>query len=174
MPSSPGTGVPKFASLHTARQRKVMHAARCQICTGPGELWLAPATVYETHLQVRGANAPYETTDPPLCRACLPTTISQCPNLSSRGYVFLAPRRWETTKVRGFLADPATGEFGDYTDIALPAHPRHDPARLRLALAKGLLATLHEPHPHTDLRAAGLGPRSSQAPTAFVRRPPAP
>jgi hypothetical protein len=172
MGDSPGHGTPRFASLHTARQRAVMHTATCQICTAPGELWLAPVSVYERHLSVRGAAAPYETTDPPVCRACLPTAISQCPNLSTRGYVFLAPRRWDTAKVRGFVADPDTLDLGDYTDIALPAHPRHDPRRARLALAKGLLATLHEPHAHTDLRAAGLGPRSGRSAAAFVRRHP--
>ena len=161
---SPGYGRPRFASMHTARQRAVMHAAACQICTGPGELWLAPATAYEQHAAANGPGAAYESTDPPICRACLNQAISQCPNLRSRGYVLLTPRHWEISKVRGFVADPETLECGDYTDIALPAHSDFDPRRARLALAKGLIATLHDPIAHTDLRATGLGPRRDPAP----------
>lgn len=169
MRSARGEGVPAFASLHTGRQKEIVEAAACQICAGPGELWLTPATVWEEYLAVRGAGAPFETSDPPVCRTCLPTATTQCPNMRGHGWVVLAAKTWTITGVRGYVADPERGLFGDDTNVALPGARNHDPAKLALTLAKGLVVTLNSITAHTDpARVRGLGQRRE------LPQPPAP
>lgn len=175
MPDTPGVGRALFASLHTTRQREVMARAGCQVCGGVGEIWMVPASVWDQQLAVRGPAAPYDTSDPPLCRACIPTATRQCPNLSTRGHLFLAARSWAITGIRGYVADARSLAFGLEEDIALNPATAHDAARLRLTLAKGLLATLHGITVHTDPdRVHGLGRRADQLPAPARTPLPAP
>lgn len=170
MPDTPGDGQALFAHLHGPRQREVMERGGCQVCAGPGEIWMVPASVWAQHLEVRGEGAPYDTSDPPLCRSCLPIATRQCPNLSDSGYLFLAVRKWSITGVRGYVGDPETAWFGPERDIALHGAPGYDPDRLRLTLAKGLLATLRGITAHTDPeRVTGLGRRRGDDPPARGR-----
>lgn len=160
MPNTPGIGQAQFASLHGTRQREVMARGGCQVCGGPGEVWMVPASVWAQYLQVRGEGAPYDTSDPPICRSCIPVATRQCPNLSTSGFLFVAPRKWAITGVRGFIGNPVTGEFSPERDVALHGAVGFDAARLRLTLAKGLLATLRGITVHTDPdRVRGLGRR---------------
>jgi hypothetical protein len=112
MPNTPGVGHALFASLHTARQREVVARAGCQVCGGVGEIWMVPASVWDQQLTVRGTAAPYDTSDPPICRACISIATRQCPNLAKRGYLFLAARHWAITGVRGYVGDPGSFSFG--------------------------------------------------------------
>jgi hypothetical protein len=166
MPETPGLGEPLFASLNIARQRRAIAEARCSVCGGAGQVWMAPAVIWEEFLAEHGPGADYETSDPPLCRACVPVAAAQCPNLSRRGFVFLAPRKWAVSGVRGYVADPHTGAYAE-DDVALPGAVGYDPARLRLTLAKGLLATLRGITVHTDPDGVhGLGRRRGDQPPA--------
>lgn len=170
MPNSPGVGQARFASLHTARQREVMARGGCQVCGSPGEVWMVPASVWATQLEVRGEGAPYDTSDPPICRACISTATSQCPNLSRSGFLFLAVRKWAITGVRGYVGDPDTLGFGPERDIALHGAVGYDAAVLRMTVAKGLLATLRGITAHTDPdRVQGLGRRRGDPPPARGR-----
>lgn len=155
---APGIGHPAFADVHTARQRRAMNHALCQICAEKGDLWLTPALLWDAHLAEKGRGAPYQTSDPPVCRSCYPLAIRYCPELG-RGHVVLAVRRWAISAVRGQVADPAGG-FGHPRIVDLPtaASPRQ-PA-LRLMLAKGLVASLHRATPVSDPESVrGLGTR---------------
>jgi hypothetical protein len=147
-----------FADVHTVRQRRVMSRALCQVCAGPGELWMTPALLWDAHLAEHGPRAPYPTSDPPVCRACARIAARYCPELG-RGRLYLAPSGWAITAVRGQVADRVGGGFGLPRVLDLPtatATPEH--AALRLMLAKGLVATLYSPVPHTDAdHVAGLG-----------------
>ncbi|WP_194913243.1 hypothetical protein [Catenulispora rubra] len=171
MPNSPGIGQPRFASLHTARQREVMARGGCQVCGGAGEVWMVPATVWADYLDVRGEGAPYDTSDPPICRACIPLAARQCPNLRQHSFVFLSVRKWSVSGVRGYVGDPHTFDFGPVRDIALHGAVGYDAARLRLTLAKGLLVTLRGIAVHTDPdRVRSLGRRRGWEPTPSSRQ----
>jgi hypothetical protein len=172
MPNTPGVGQAQFASLHGTRQREVMARGGCQVCGGPGEVWMVPASVWGQYLQVRGEGAPYDTSDPPICRSCIPVATRQCPNLSTSGFLFLAPRKWTITGVRGFIGNPATGEFGPERDVPLHGAVGFDATRLRLTLGKGLLATLRGITVHTDPdRIHSLGRRRGEEQRPVQRRP---
>ena len=84
---------------------------------------------------------------------------------TARGRIYLAPRTWAVTGVRGQLADPRGGGFSHPRVLALPtATNAPDLAALGLMLAKGLVATLYDPVPHTDPNAVtGLGARLDPA-----------
>jgi hypothetical protein len=169
MPDTPGVGTPLFASLNIARQRQIMAEAGCSVCGAPGQVWMVPAMLWEEFVAEDGAGADYETSDPPLCRSCVPVAARQCPHLSTRGFVFLAPRTWAITGVRGYVADPHTLDFAEH-DVPLHGAVGYDAARLRLTLAKGLLATLRGITVHTDPdRVGGLGRRGG-APPPFPGR----
>jgi hypothetical protein len=91
--------------------------------------------------------------------------------------VFLAPRTWANTAVRGQVADPVTGLFSAPRTITLPGTiPPPDPAILPLTLAKGLVSTLFDVCVHRDLREVpGLGARRDQPdPAPRPARSPAP
>lgn len=166
MPNTPGIGEPLFASLNITRQRQAMAQARCSVCGGSGQVWMVPAMLWEQFIAEDGPGADYETSDPPLCRACVPVAARQCPNLSTRGFVFLAPHKWAITGVRGYVADPRTLDFAE-DDVALHGAVGYDAARLRLTLAKGLLATLRGITMHTEPdRVPGLGRRRGDQPPA--------
>lgn len=168
---APGAGRPLFADVHTVRQRHALSRARCQICAGPGELWMTPALLWDAHLADHAPGTPYPTSDPPLCRACANLAVRFCPELA-RGHVPLAPRAWAITAVRGQIADSVGGGFGHPRVLDLPtatATPDRDP--LHLMLAKGLVATLYDAVPRTDPRQiTGLGARLDAAPS--TARPP--
>ena len=116
--------------------------------------------LWRGHLADYRARDPYQTFDPPLCRPCARQAAAQCPHLSQHGCVFLTPRAWANTAVRGQLADPGTGAFSALRTVPLPgAIPAPDPAQLRLVLAKGLLTTLFDPTVTRDPDAAHLGER---------------
>jgi hypothetical protein len=154
----PGAGRPLFADVHTVRQRRAMSRALCQVCAGPGEIWMTPALLWDAHLSEHAPGAPYPTNDPPLCRSCARLAARFCPELV-RGHLYLAPRAWAITAVRGQVADPVGGGFGQPRVLDLPAAagtPQR--AALRLMLAKGLVAALYDPVPYTDAdKVAGLG-----------------
>ena len=122
---------------------------------------MAPAIIWDEYLAEDGLGAPYETSDPPVCQACIPLAVRQCPNLRHHGFVFLSVRKWSISGVRGYIADPHTLDFGDQ-DFDVPLHGAvgYDPDRLRLTLAKGLLVTLRGITAHTDPeKVTGLGRR---------------
>lgn len=157
---APGQGRPLFAEVHTARHRHAMLHARCQVCAQPAEVWMTSLLLWRLHLADYRPSDPYQTFDPPVCRACAQHAAAQCPHMAQHGCVFLTPRAWANTAVRGQLADPATGTFSALRTVPLPgAIPAPDPAHLRLVLAKGLLSTLFEPTATRDLHAAHLGER---------------
>ena len=166
MPNTPGIGEPLFLGMSIPRQKEVMERAGCGVCGGIGEVWMAPATIWEEHLAEHSPGTEYETSDPPICRTCIPLAMVQCPGLRQHGFVFLAVRKWSISGVRGYLADPHTRHISD-RDVDVPLHGAvgYDPDRLRLTLAKGLLATLRGITAHTDPdRVAGLGRRRGDQP----------
>jgi hypothetical protein len=156
------------ADVHTVRQRRAMSRVLCQVCAGPGEIWMTPALLWDAHLAKQAIGAPYPTGDPPVCRACARVAARYCPELG-RGRLYLAPRAWAITAVRGQVADPVGGGFGPPRVVDLPtgsATPER--AALRLMLAKGLVATLYDPVPYADAdEVAGLGARRDAAVPAF-------
>lgn len=155
---SPGVGRPAFADVHTARQRRAMNQALCQICGQKGQIWLAPALLWNAHLAENGRGAPYQTADPPVCRSCYRLAIRYCPELG-RGHVVLAVRSWTISGVRGQVADPAGG-FGHPRIVDLPTAGSPFRPALRLMLAKGLVASLNRASPVSDPESAcGLGTR---------------
>jgi len=172
MPDTPGVGEPRFLGQHITRQQTVMERGGCSVCGGAGQVWMVPAMLWEEYLAEDGPGAPYETSDPPVCRACIPLAAGQCPHLRTRGFVFLAVRRWSISGVRGYVADRRTLAFAA-TDIDVPllGAPGYDPDRLRLTLAKGLLATLRGITAHTDPdRVRGLGRRRGDEPRPASHR----
>ena len=166
MPNTPGIGEPLFLGMNITRQKEVMERAGCGVCGGTGEVWMAPEMIWEEHLAEDGPGTEYETSDPPICRTCIPLATVQCPNLRQHGFVFLSVRKWSISGVRGYLADPYTHHVSDQdTDVPLHGAVGYDPDRLRLTLAKGLLATLRGITAHTDPdRVAGLGRRRGDQP----------
>jgi hypothetical protein len=156
---SPGIGRPAFADVHTVRQRRAMNHALCQICgSNKGDLWLTPALLWDAHLAENGHSAPYQTSDPPVCRSCYGLAVRHCPELG-RGHVVLAPGSWAITGVRGQIADPAGG-FGHPRTVDLPTASRPEQPELRLMLAKGLVASLYRARPVADPDSvSGLGAR---------------
>jgi hypothetical protein len=160
---SPGLGRPAFADVHTARQRRTMTRGLCQICARKGDLWLTPALLWDAHLAENGHSAPYQTSDPPVCRSCYRLAVRYCPELG-RGHVILAPRNWTITAVRGQIADPAGG-FGHPCTVNLPTAASPDQPALRLMLAKGLVASLYRARPVADPESvSGLGVRLQAPP----------
>ncbi|GAA2039199.1 hypothetical protein GCM10009839_46310 [Catenulispora yoronensis] len=161
MPDTPGVGEPRFLGQNINRQKAVMERAGCSVCGGDGEVWLVPAMVWEEYLAEDGPGAPYETSDPPVCRACIPLATGTCPNLRQHGFLFLEVRKWSISGVRGYVADPITLKFPEHdNDVPLHGAVGYDAARLRLTLAKGLLVTLRGITAHTDPdRVRGLGRR---------------
>ena len=170
---APGQGRPLFADVHTTRQRRTMRRALCQVCAGPGEIWLTPALLWDAHLAEHGPRAPYPTNDPPVCRRCAALAARYCPELA-RGHLNLAPGSWAISGVRGQVADPVHGGFGPPRVLDLPgttAAPDH--GALRLMLAKGLVATLYHAEPHTEPgRVHGLGQQRGEQPAAAARHRP--
>lgn len=158
---NPGQGRPLFAQVHTHRQRRTMARALCQVCARPAELWMTSAALWAEHLDRHGTDQPYATFDPPVCRPCAAAAASACPHLSSRGFVFLAPRTWANTAVRGQVLDPHTSLLSAPRTVSLPgATPPPDPTLLRLTLAKGLMSSIFDVTAHHDPDAvAGLGTR---------------
>jgi hypothetical protein len=156
---APGSGTPLYAEIHTMRQRRAMSRSLCQVCASPAQIWLTPALLWDEHLSEYGPAAPYPTNDPAVCRPCADTAARYCPELI-RGRIYLAPRAWAITGIRGQLADPG-GDFTDPRTLRLPtATSNPDRAALALMVAKGLVATLYGPVPHTQPDAvAGLGER---------------
>lgn len=156
---APRSGQPLFADIHTVRQRQTMTTSRCQICTAPARIWMTPKSLWDEHLATLGPGAPYQTYDPPVCLPCADLARRYCPEIG-RGHLFLAPRAWAVTGVRGQVADP-NGGFGQPRILDLPTiTTTPDHAALRLMLAKGLIATLYDPVAHTDPDAVnGLGHR---------------
>lgn len=71
-------GEPRWGEVHPFRQREMMTALRCQVCTEPaskteaGYLFLAPHTPHEGML----------TAQPPLCEPCANTSMRLCPHPS--------------------------------------------------------------------------------------------
>lgn len=162
VPWSPGVGRPQFAGLHAIRQRMCLSRGRCQICAGPADLWMTPATVFQEYLDTCEPGTPFESHNPPVCRSCAPTAARSCPHLIHTGYLFLAPRTWQVTAISGATADPRTGTFADGTHTVPLSGP--DPAALavllRLTLAKGLVAALTDFQVHsTPEQCPGLGER---------------
>jgi hypothetical protein len=158
---APGQGRPLFADVHTVRQRRAMSRALCQICAGPAQVWMTPAMLWNEHLAEHGPGAPYPTNDPPVCRTCAEIAVRYCPEVG-RGHLYLAPRTWAVTGVRGQIADPVSGGFGHPRMLDLPTATTATPDRtaLRMMLAKGLVATLYDPTPRTAPGlVAGLGTR---------------
>ncbi|MFD0635362.1 hypothetical protein ACFQ9X_31255 [Catenulispora yoronensis] len=150
-----------------------MERAGCSVCGGDGEVWLVPAMVWEEYLAEDGPGAPYETSDPPVCRACIPLATGTCPNLRQHGFLFLEVRKWSISGVRGYVADPITLKFPEHdNDVPLHGAVGYDAARLRLTLAKGLLVTLRGITAHTDPDRVGPGPPSRRR--AAVRLGPGP
>lgn len=171
--NAPGHGKPMFAEIHTHRQRRAMSRALCQICIAPAELWMTPEMLWKEHQAKHGPGAPYPTFDPPVCRNCAEMAARHCPELG-RGHLYLAPRAWAITAVRGQVADPVHGGFSQPRTLALPNATRTpDHTALRLILAKGLIATLYGAEPHRAPDAVpGLGYQIAEpADTAAPSRP---
>lgn len=162
---NPGQGRALFAQVHTARQRRTMARALCQVCAQPAEVWMTSAALWAEHTERHGATSPYATFDPPVCRPCAVVAATSCPHLRSRGFVFLAPRTWANTAIRGQVLHPRTSLLGDPRTVPLPgAVPPPDPALLRLTLAKGLMSSLFDVTVHADPDAvAGLGARRDRS-----------
>ena len=157
---APGVGRPAYADIHTTRQRRAITHALCQICAGSGEVWLTPSLLWDAHLAEHGPGAPYQTSDPPVCRSCYELAVRYCPELA-RGHLLLKPDNWAIAGVRGQVADPVRGGFSHPRTLALPTATR-TPNRtaLGLLLAKGLVVTLYRPKTHADPdTVTGLGPR---------------
>lgn len=170
---SPGQGVPRFAEIHTLRQRTAMARALCQVCGRPAQVWMVSLGLWQEHVEEHGPGAPYTTHDPAVCRACAVSAARNCPHLSGVGFVFLVPRSWANTAVRGQVVDPESGAFSAPRTIALPGTiPPPDPAIQPLVLAKSLASTLFDVRVHQNLReVAGLGPRRDRpAPAARPAR----
>lgn len=163
VPWSPGAGRPQFAGLHAIRQRMCLSRGRCQICSGPADLWMVPATVYAEYQATCEPGEPFESHNPPICRSCVPLAARFCSHLSSTGYLFLAPRTWQVTAVSGAVADPAApGGFSSSTTTVPLSGPDQQAIAmlLRRTLAKGLVAALTDFQVFTDPEACpGLGER---------------
>jgi hypothetical protein len=151
---NPGSGEPLFAQLHTTRQRRVMQAGRCQVCAGPANVWMTSESLWHEHLATFGAGAPFQSFDPPVCLACAQRAQKFCPAMG-RGHVFLAPRAWVITLVRGLMLDPELECFHERTLRVFPAARFASPGEAGLMVAKALGVSLIEPTAHRDPAAAG-------------------
>jgi hypothetical protein len=173
---NPGQGRPHFAQVHTQRQRRTMRLAQCQVCMAPANLWMSSAVLWAEHVENYSAESPYPTFDPPVCRNCANVAAAACPHLVSQGFVFLAPRTWANTAIRGQVLDPNTGLLGEPRTVPLPgAVPPPDPALLRLTLAKGLMSSLFDVTAHRGPDAvSGLGARRGHSSAVPLRNGPLP
>jgi hypothetical protein len=100
----PGAGKPRYAVIHTARQRRAMRVLLCQVCgdhadiSPDGVLWLLPA---ETAHWPGWPNA-CTVSEPPVCAACVDLAVRHCPTLK-RGHLLVRARRYSVHGVSGLL-----------------------------------------------------------------------
>ncbi|GAB3977347.1 hypothetical protein GCM10029978_066810 [Actinoallomurus acanthiterrae] len=126
MPDEPGTGRPLFGAVHPTRQRTCMLSGACQICAGPGSVWMTPTDRWTAHVRNYGPEAPFTTSDPPVCRSCTELAVRHCPKLTEEGWVLLAADQWAPTAVRGLKADADTATFPpEESGSRYRASPRH-------------------------------------------------
>jgi len=131
-----GVGVPEFAAVHARRQRRAMRYLLCQVCGRP-----ARAGEDEPVLFLLSGTAPVaegERTDaPPVCVACAPIAVRQCPRLRKAhtavwvGYPFA----WG---VAGVLCDLDTFTAIPGDDLVEVAY--EDPRIRRLIACREVLA----------------------------------
>lgn len=100
--SGAGRGRPKFAVMHSLRQRRAMRRLLCQICGQPadqderGILWLLPD---RTEGRPGWPNGQW-VVEPPVCRPCAPIAATLCPALR-RGHVAVRVRSAPICGVKG-------------------------------------------------------------------------
>lgn len=141
MVSRPGCGKPRFARVHTPRQRRAMRMLLCQVCGGPadtdddGVLWV----LRDVAEHWRGWPENMVVSEPPICMPCLGLSTSLCPALR-KGHVVVRAGVFTAYGVAGtrYRAGlPAPVPMGQVT-VAF-----HD-AAIRWTLASNLARELRE------------------------------
>ncbi|MFI2077568.1 hypothetical protein [Streptomyces triculaminicus] len=100
-----GHGEPELGRVHPRRQKVAMEERLCQMCAEPadqneqGVLWLL-----DGDMPREGA----WTTQPPVCRACVPRVVRACPALR-RSFTLLRVKHPVVEGVHGRLYQPAPG-----------------------------------------------------------------
>jgi len=139
VPSRPGTGEPRYNTVHPLRQRRAMRRLLCQVCAGPadenehGTLWLLRDHREDWADWPEGMGNAH----PPLCLRCAHISVKACPWLTP-GFVAIRARS-TITGVSGELFRPGHSgpEFATMT-IAY----RH--STRRWMQARQLVRTLHD------------------------------
>ena len=152
--ASPGMGVPHFGKVHSARQRKAMNKFLCQVCGGPADStsagWLWVLLTAETDRIARYGNT--TTTNPPVCRACVPLAREGCPAVRRAHTVVRAAQ----VSAWGVIGTIPTGPDGPLSSFA------YTDAEVRQVLAMQQVVTLEAVTPVTEAEiadtAAGPGP----------------
>ena len=165
-----GRGEPLFTQLHTVRQRRVMSLGLCQVCAAPASAWMTTEAMWEEHCAILGRSRPFQIFDPPVCLECAERARRFCPAIGG-GHVFLAPRAWAITSVRGPVLDPLHERFGEVGTLQFPAFGAVSRTDVGLMLAKALGVNLFAVDAHRDpVSAGGLGQRLDIAGSPARRR----
>ena len=137
----PGRGRPEFGKVHPLRQRRAMLRLLCQVCGGPadrtedGVLWL----FLDDRDDWPGWPENVAETEPPVCLACVRTSVRLCPALR-RGAVAVRARRFPVAGVYG-----AVYRAGSSGPVAMrDGRIAFDDPAIRWVHATRLIRELHE------------------------------
>ncbi|ONI88730.1 hypothetical protein ALI144C_06310 [Actinosynnema sp. ALI-1.44] len=103
--SRPREGRPEFGNVHSLRQRRAMRRLLCQVCSEPadrtddGMLWLLPDYREDWPNWPEGMG----NVEPPVCRACVSTSMRLCPKLRKDGGAVIRVREYPIIGVRGLV-----------------------------------------------------------------------
>ncbi|GAA4183865.1 hypothetical protein GCM10022252_11860 [Streptosporangium oxazolinicum] len=146
-------GAPQWRKLNTLRQWLCMERTLCQVCgleaTDPatGRIpWITTATAFRDIPDV--PNSGY-TSAPATCRACIPESLSMCPQLHVSSAVYTVARS-EPAAVLADMFTPGAGGLAVHTGEHNVLVGLNEPALLRRALATQLIVQIHDlqPAPH--------------------------
>lgn len=138
-PIAMGKGVPYFAKIHPARQRRAMTKMLCQVCGNPANFnedgWLWLVTHEDAARLAEGGDPRVRTGNPPVCEPCCKLAREMCPHLL-KGNATVRTRGYEPWGVYGIVADPTGSSPGH--DVAYS-----DP-RIHRTLAGQMLVVLQD------------------------------
>ncbi|MER5644103.1 hypothetical protein [Streptosporangium sp. NPDC002524] len=143
-------GAPQWRKLNTLRQWRCMVKNLCQVCgqvaTDPetGRIsWIMTDTAFRDIPDV--ANSGY-TSAPATCRACIPASLSMCPQLHVSSAVYTVARS-EPAAVLADMFGPGPGGLAVHTGEHNVLVGLNEPHLLRNALATQLIVQVHDLQP---------------------------
>ncbi|GAA4192553.1 hypothetical protein GCM10022252_34120 [Streptosporangium oxazolinicum] len=146
-------GAPQWRMLNTLRQWRCMVRDLCQVCgqaaTDPGTgriPWIMTATAFRDIPDVPDSGY---TSAPATCRACIPESLSMCPQLHVSSAVYTVARS-EPAAVLADMFRPGSDGRPVHTGEHNVLVGLNEPHLLRRALATQLIVQVHDlrPAPH--------------------------